>query len=157
MGALDRFKKAAQDSQVDVSIQRFPEGTRTAQAAASAVGCDISQIVKSLVFFGNDEPFLVLASGKNRVNEALVAELMNIEKLAMASPDQAREATGFAIGGTPPFGHVKTIHTIMDSELLNYEIVWAAAGTPDTCFPIKPGKLKEVTSALVAPIVQNAL
>ena len=157
MDALDRFKKAAQDSQVDVSIQRFPEGTRTAQAAASAVGCDISQIVKSLVFFGNDEPFLVLASGKNRVNEALVAELMNIEKLAMASPDQAREATGFAIGGTPPFGHVKTIHTIMDSELLNYEIVWTAAGTPDTCFPIKPGKLKEVTSALVAPIVQNAL
>ncbi|MCH1512742.1 MAG: YbaK/EbsC family protein [Acidimicrobiales bacterium] len=157
MDALDRFKKAAQDSQVDVSIQRFPEGTRTAQAAASAVGCDISQIVKSLVFFGNDEPFLVLASGKNRVNEALVAELMNIEKLAMASPDQAREATGFAIGGTPPFGHVKTIQTIMDSELLNYEIVWAAAGTPDTCFPIKPGKLKEVTSALVAPIVQNTL
>jgi prolyl-tRNA editing enzyme YbaK/EbsC (Cys-tRNA(Pro) deacylase) len=155
MDAVDRFKEAAQSLSVDISVQRFPEGTRTAQDAAAAVGCDIAQIVKSLVLFGSDEPFLVLASGKNRVNERLVAELINIEKLAMASPEQAREATGFSIGGTPPFGHAKRIQTIMDSDLLDYEIVWAAAGTPDTCFPIKPAKLKEVTSAMVASIVED--
>ena len=153
MDAIERFTNAAQIVNVSVAVERFPEGTRTAKDAAAAVGCELAQIVKSLVFVGGGEPYLVLTSGKNRVDESLVAELLEVGSISIASPEQAREATGFAIGGTPPFGHFRPIPTTLDKDLLAYDVVWAAAGTPDTCFPINPRKLLEVTSAVVASVV----
>ena len=153
MDAVERFTNAAQLANISIEVGRFPEGTGTAKDAAAAVGCELAQIVKSLVFVSCGEPYLVLASGKNRVDESLVAEVLEIDSLSIASPEQVREATGFAIGGTPPFGHLRLIPTILDKDLLAYDTVWAAAGTPDSCFPINPGKLQEITAAVVTHVV----
>ena len=149
MEAMQRFTQAAEQAGFSVVAEQFPEGTRTAKDAAAAVGCELAQIVKSLVFVHEENPYLVLASGKNRVDESLVAEVMGIKSLSIASPEQVRKATGFAIGGTPPFGHPTAIPTILDKDLLVYETIWAAAGTPDTCFP---QDLKKITSAVVADV-----
>ena len=152
MDAIQRFTQAAEQSGFSVVAEQFPEGTRTAKDAAAAVGCELGQIVKSLVFVHKENPYLVLASGKNRVDESLVAKVMGIESLSIATPEQVRKATGFAIGGTPPFGHPTPIPTTLDKDLLEYETVWAAAGTPDTCFPISPQNLEKITSAVVADV-----
>ena len=152
MDAIQRFTQAAEQSGFSVVAEQFPEGTRTAKDAAAAVGCELGQIVKSLVFVHEENPYLVLASGKNRVDESLVAKVMGIESLSIATPEQVRKATGFAIGGTPPFGHPTPIPTTLDKDLLEYETVWAAAGTPDTCFPISPQNLEKITSAVVADL-----
>tara|TARA_B100000029_G_scaffold375593_1_gene370035 strand:- start:97 stop:564 length:468 start_codon:yes stop_codon:yes gene_type:complete len=152
MDAIQRFTQAAEQSGFSVVAEQFPEGTRTAKDAAAAVGCELGQIVKSLIFVHEENPYLVLASGKNRVDESLVAKVMGIESLSIATPEQVRKATGFAIGGTPPFGHPTPIPTTLDKDLLEYETVWAAAGTPDTCFPISPQNLEKITSAVVADV-----
>ena len=152
MEAMQRFTQAAEQAGFSVVAEQFPEGTRTAKDAAAAVGCELAQIVKSLVFVHGENPYLVLASGKNRVDESLVAEVMGIKSLSIASPEQVRKATGFAIGGTPPFGHPTSIPTTLDKDLLGYETIWAAAGTPDTCFPISPQDLEKITSAVVADV-----
>ena len=152
MEAMQRFTQAAEQAGFSVVAEQFPEGTRTAKDAAAAVGCELAQIVKSLVFIHGENPYLVLASGKNRVDESLVAEVMGIKSLSIASPEQVRKATGFSIGGTPPFGHPTAIPKILDKDLLVYESIWAAAGTPDTCFPISPQDLEKITSAVVADV-----
>ena len=152
MDAVQRFTQAADTAGFPVAAEQFPEGTRTAKDAAAAVGCELAQIVKSLVFVHGENPYLVLASGKNRVDESLVAEAVDVESLSIASPDQVRKVTGFAIGGTPPFGHLTLIPTILDKDLFTFETVWAAAGTPDTCFPISPQDLEKITSAIVADV-----
>ena len=152
MDAMQRFIQAAELAGFLVEAEKFPDGTRTAKDAAAAVGCELAQIVKSLVFVHGESPYLVLASGKNRVDESLVAKVMGVESLSIATPDQVREATGFAIGGTPPFGHLTTIPTTLDSDLFSYETVWAAAGTPDSCFPISPKDLEKISAAVVADV-----
>ncbi len=148
MDAVDRFKEAAAAVGLDAQVQRFPDGTRTAADAAAAVGCDVGQIVKSLVFSAGGEPVLILTSGSNRVDEARVSTHLGAA-LAKASADDVREATGFAIGGTPPLGHVRPLRTLMDEDLLSHPEVWAAAGTPDTCFPIAPDELATLAGAEV--------
>jgi prolyl-tRNA editing enzyme YbaK/EbsC (Cys-tRNA(Pro) deacylase) len=122
--------------------REFPAGTRTAADAASAVGCDVGAICKSLVFRVGDEPLLVIASGANRVDE---------ERFGAVKADAAfvREHTGFAIGGVPPYGHPRPLRTILDEDLLGYETVWAAAGTPTAVFPIAPDELARRTGATV--------
>jgi prolyl-tRNA editing enzyme YbaK/EbsC (Cys-tRNA(Pro) deacylase) len=150
-GALERFAEAARIAGLEVEVQRFPEGTKTAADAARAVGCDVAQIVKSLVFVdGEGEPILALTSGAHRVDTAALATVAGVGRVDRATPERAREATGFAVGGTPPFGHPSPIRTYLDPELLRHEVVWAAAGTPEAIFPIAPTRLKAVTHAVEA-------
>ena len=133
--------------------REFPEGTRTAQDAAAAIGCTVGQIVKSLVFSGADsgKPYLLLVSGANRVNEKGVAAHLG-ERLKRPDADAVRTLTGYAIGGIPPFGHATPLATYMDCDLLQYDVIWAAAGTPKTVFCTEPGKLREATQAIVIDV-----
>ncbi|HEY3238166.1 MAG TPA: YbaK/EbsC family protein, partial [Acidimicrobiia bacterium] len=108
-GAVERFRQAARARGLDLDIRTFPEGTQTAEAAASAVACDVAQIVKSLVFVADGQPILVLTSGANRADPERLAALAGASEVRRATPEEAREATGFGIGGTPPFGHPQAL------------------------------------------------
>ena len=123
-------------------VLELSDSTRTAAEAAQAVGCSIGQIVKSLIFKGKDSgrPILILVSGSNRVDTTLISQFLN-EPILRADPDFVREHTGFAIGGVPPVGFPKPITTLIDRDLLHYELVWAAAGTPHAVFSIHPEDL----------------
>lgn len=149
MPATERFLAAAAERGLAVELTRYPEGTRTAADAAAAIGCDVDQIVKSLIFMAGDAPVLALTSGAHRVDTKALGELVG-EKVRQADADQVRAATGFAIGGTPPFGHPAPVRTFVDPHLLTFPTVWAAGGTPDSVFPIAPATLVEVTAGEVA-------
>jgi prolyl-tRNA editing enzyme YbaK/EbsC (Cys-tRNA(Pro) deacylase) len=151
-GAIDRFLDAARVLGHEVEVRRFPEGTKTAEAAARAVGCEVGQIVKSLVFMAGDEPVLALTSGANRVDTGRLASLAGASDARRADPEEARAATGFAVGGTPPFGHPTRVRTFLDRDLLAYEDVWAAAGTPDAVFRTTPAELGRLAEAEVADL-----
>lgn len=138
---IDPIVNAAARAGVSLSIRTFPEGTRTAADAARAVSCEIGQIVKSLVFMADGEPILALTSGSNRADPSRLAALLGANKVRRASADEARAATGYAIGGTPPFGHPRRLRVLVDRDLLAWEVLWAAAGTPDSVFPIGPDQL----------------
>ena len=135
---------------ITAQVTEMPASTRTASDAAGAVGCEIGQIVKSLVFKsrGTGGPLLVLVSGADRVDEARLAEVAGGE-VERADASFVRSRTGFAIGGVPPLGHSEAIPTYLDEGLLAYEVVWAAAGTPNAVFPVKPAELVRATSATV--------
>ena len=150
--AIERFLDAARVLGHAVEVRRFPEGTRTAEDAARAVGCEVGQIVKSLVFMADDRPVLSLTSGANRVDTDRLARLAGAASARRATPEEARAATGFAVGGTPPFGHPEHVRTFLDRDLLRYEEVWAAAGAPDAVFRTTPGELCEVARAEVADV-----
>ena len=130
-------------------IRQFPEGTRTAEQAAAAVGCELGQIVKSLVFLCDGDAVLALTSGANRVDTKRLGEVLG-GKITRADADGVREATGYAIGGTPPFGHAHSLRTVADPALLAYDTVWAAAGTPDTVFELTPDELIRASAAAIA-------
>jgi prolyl-tRNA editing enzyme YbaK/EbsC (Cys-tRNA(Pro) deacylase) len=148
--ATQRFERAAREAGLEIEIREFPEGTRTAVDAARAVGCEVGQIVKSLVFVaGRDRPFLALTSGPNRADIDRLSGLMGGAPVRQASAEEARDATGFAIGGTPPFGHPRPLTVFLDRDLLGYELLWAAAGTPRSVFPITPEDL--VKTAIARP------
>jgi prolyl-tRNA editing enzyme YbaK/EbsC (Cys-tRNA(Pro) deacylase) len=125
--------------------KEFPEGTRTAQDAAAAIGCTVGQIVKSLVFVRGDGPVLVLCSGANTVD----AQRLGLHK---ADADLVRRATGFAIGGVPPYGHPAPLETVIDEDLMGYDEIWAAAGTPRSVFPLTPAELLERSGGSVAAV-----
>ena len=144
--ALTRFSQAAGRADIEVRPVRYPEGTRTAADAALAIGCDVGQIVKSLVCTGPDGPVLALTAGHNRVDLDRLGELIGGE-VRMATADEARSATGYSIGGTPPFGYPAAVPTLIDPDLLVHTTVYGAAGTPDSCFPITPAQLVAVTKA----------
>ena len=131
-----------------VTVRQFPEGTRTAQDAASAIGCEVGQIVKSLVFVAAGRPVVALVSGANRLDERRLGEAAG-EPVAKADAATARAATGYAIGGVPPFGHATAVAVYMDRDLLGYDVVWAAAGRPDSVFEIRPERLRELSNATV--------
>ncbi|MDX1657708.1 MAG: YbaK/EbsC family protein [Nitriliruptorales bacterium] len=150
--AVERFMEQAQRLGVDVRPTTFPEGTRTAEQAAAAIGCELGQIVKSLVFMADDEPVLVLTSGANRVDEGKLAHHLHAERVERADPDQVRDATGFAIGGTPPFGHPEQLPTLVDPDLLRFETVYAAAGSPTDVFPVSPSALRAAADADVVDV-----
>jgi prolyl-tRNA editing enzyme YbaK/EbsC (Cys-tRNA(Pro) deacylase) len=140
-GAVERFRQSASGLGVPVEVHRFPQGTKTAADAAAAIGCSIDQIVKSLVFVADGRAFLALTSGVNRADPDRLAAILGAGEVRRASADEAREATGFAIGGTPPFGHPQPLRVLIDRDLLAHEVLWAAAGTPDSVFPIVPDDL----------------
>ncbi|KID56037.1 membrane protein [Pseudoalteromonas luteoviolacea] len=135
------------------SVVELPGSTRTADESAITIGCELGQIVKSLIFKGKEsgKPVLVLVSGKNRVKEKRVAQCLG-EKLSKADADFTRTVTGFAIGGIPPLGHLEPLITFIDEDLLEYETVWAAAGTPHAVFSLPSYKLPELTSGQVITI-----
>ncbi|MCC5949580.1 MAG: YbaK/EbsC family protein [Nitriliruptoraceae bacterium] len=153
--AVERFTARAAALGIDVAPRRFPEGTRTARDAAAAIGCDVAQIVKSLVFVGDDGPILALTSGANRVDERKLAAALEVATVRKADADEVRGATGYAIGGTPPFGHTATLAVVCDQDLLGFEEIWAAAGTPSDVFPLTPATLLAASEAAVADIAQR--
>jgi prolyl-tRNA editing enzyme YbaK/EbsC (Cys-tRNA(Pro) deacylase) len=124
----------------------MPASTRTAQEAAQAIGCQVGQIAKSLLFKTKrtGKPVLVITSGSNRVNEKKLGELLQ-EPIEKASADFVREQTGFAIGGVPPVGHANALLTFLDQDLMHYDVIWAAAGTPNAVFKLTPAELEKVT------------
>jgi prolyl-tRNA editing enzyme YbaK/EbsC (Cys-tRNA(Pro) deacylase) len=138
---------------LDIAVREMPDSTRTAEKAAAAVGVTVGQIVKSLVFMGatSGKPYLLLVSGTNRVNEAGIAAHLG-EALRRPDADAVRTLTGYAIGGIPPFGHDTPLATYIDGDLLQYDIVWAAAGTPKAVFSAAPSKLKDATKAIVIDV-----
>lgn len=144
---VDRFEREARERGLSLEIREFPQGTKTAEAAARAVGCEVGQIVKSLVFVADGEPFIALTSGANRADTHRLAQVLGVAGVRRADPDEARQATGFAIGGTPPFGYPRPVRVLMDRDLLAYEVIWAAAGTPQAVFPIGPDDLIRASGA----------
>jgi prolyl-tRNA editing enzyme YbaK/EbsC (Cys-tRNA(Pro) deacylase) len=143
---------AARDLGLDVEVREFPEGTRTAEDAARAIGVTVGQIVKSLIFRVDGEVVVALVSGPNRLDPTRLAATAGAPGAPVERVDAAgvREATGFPIGGVPPFGHPRPIATYVDEELLAFDVVWAAAGTPRHVFPLSPADLVRVTGGVVS-------
>ena len=130
----------------DLTVIENTESTRTAQEAADRVGVTLGQIVKSLIFKGktSSKPILVLTSGSNRVDEKRIKAYTR-EKIGRAEPDFVREVTGYAIGGVPPIAHLQGMETYLDEDLMQYDVIWAAAGTPNAIFELTPDDLKKMT------------
>jgi len=151
--AAQRFEAAARALGLDIRVHTMGQSTRTAEEAAAACNCAVGQIVKSLVFRGKEtgKPYLLLVSGANRVNEKAVGRIIG-EPLQRPDAHYVRDLTGFAIGGIPPLGHASRIATYMDRDLLDYETVWAAAGTPECVFPVSPAALREKADAEVIKV-----
>jgi prolyl-tRNA editing enzyme YbaK/EbsC (Cys-tRNA(Pro) deacylase) len=145
-----RVATAASELGLPIEIQAFPDGTRTAEDAAQAVGCHVGQIVKSLVFVAGDQPVLALVAGDNRLDEARLAAVAGVDAVRRADADEVRAATSYAVGGVPPFGHPTPLATWVDVDLLDHEVVWAAAGTPRHVFAVEPHQLAEAAGATPA-------
>jgi prolyl-tRNA editing enzyme YbaK/EbsC (Cys-tRNA(Pro) deacylase) len=159
--AIQRVLDAAARKGVTLEVTTFSESTHTAAEAAAAVGADLGQIVKSLVFVipsdDGPEPLLCLVSGPNRVDLARLAAVTGESELRRASAREAHDLTGFTIGGIPPIGHLRPTRVIMDPDLGRYPVVWAAAGLPTAVFPVPPGTLRVLANATVAPIAETRL
>lgn len=145
-------RAAAEALGLDIAVVTYPEGTRTAQDAANAIGCSVAQIVKSLIFDVAGQLTLALVSGANQLDEKKLATASGAPKTGRANADQVREATGFPIGGVPPFGHRQPLPVFVDPDLLGHEVVWAAAGTPHTVFSVAPGALVGAIGATVVEL-----
>jgi len=151
---VSRVVAAASEAGLQIDVERFPEGTRTAADAARAVGCDVAQIVKSLVFMADAAPILALASGANRVDAQRLGVALSAMDVRRADGDEARAATGFAIGGIPPFGHDRPLTVLIDRDLLSHDRLWAAAGLPDAVFPITPDDLVQASGGRVVDLAE---
>ncbi|MCU0488227.1 MAG: YbaK/EbsC family protein [Anaerolineales bacterium] len=151
--SAQKVQQALQALGLTLQVVELPDSTRTAVEAAQAVGCQVGQIVKSLVFKTkrSQRPLLVIASGSNRVDEKLIEARLG-EPLGKADAEFVRQQTGFAIGGVPPLGHASPLLTFIDQDLLQYERVWAAAGTPHAVFELNPGDLPRLTGGEILPI-----
>lgn len=136
-----RFAEALADLGLEPAVRTFPDGTRTAADAAAAIGCELSQIVKSLIFAADGVPVLVLMDGASRVDVEAVRRELGADAVTRADAALVRETTGYAIGGVPPFGHRTRTRVLADRGLLAHDVVWAAAGTPHTVFPMDPSDL----------------
>jgi prolyl-tRNA editing enzyme YbaK/EbsC (Cys-tRNA(Pro) deacylase) len=147
-----RVAAAARTAGLQISVERYPAGTRTATDAANAVGCDVAQIVKSLVFMADGVAVVALVSGANRVDPPRLASALNATEVRRAVGDEARIATGFAIGGVPPFGHTRRVTVLVDRDLMRHDRLWAAAGLPDAVFPITPGDLLRVSGGSIVDL-----
>ena len=135
----------------EFEVKRFPEGTRTAEDAARAIGCDLGQIVKSLVFMAAGRPVVALVSGANRLDTARLGSLAG-QPVVKADAEATRSATGYAIGGVPPFGHAQPLAVYVDRDLLGFPVVWAAAGRPDSVFAVTPERLLEISGGAAADL-----
>lgn len=150
-----RVVASAAEAGLQIEVERFPEGTRTAVEAARAVGCDVAQIVKSLVFMADGAPVLVLASGVNRVDMGRLGDALGATSVRRADGDEARAASGFAIGGVPPFGHARPLAVLIDEDLMAHSRLWAAAGLPDAVFSVTPDDLALASGGRVVSLAEQ--
>ncbi len=148
-----KFQNLLNELGYTYTVIEHAESTRTAQEAADRAGCELGQIVKSLIFKGKDsgKPILILASGPNRVNEKQIGEYVG-EAIGKADADFVRTTTGFAIGGVPPVGHTEAMDTYLDEDFLKYATIWAAAGTPNAIFELKTEDLQKMTNGKVVKV-----
>jgi prolyl-tRNA editing enzyme YbaK/EbsC (Cys-tRNA(Pro) deacylase) len=145
-----RLAECARDLGLEVSVQRLQSSTGTVKDAAVAVGCDESEIAKAIVFVADGDPVLCIASGRHRIDTDRLADVLDVAEVRQAAADEVRAATGFPIGGVPPFGH--DLPVVFDESLLEHARVWAAAGDPHSLFCVDPHKLAECVKARVAPV-----
>jgi len=151
----ESFAERARELGVEVEVQEFPEGTKTAADAAAAIGCEVAQIASSIAMVA-DELVVVVTSGANRVDEAKLAELRDVPSsdVRMGEADEIKEALGWAIGGVPPFCHDTAVPVYVDETLLGFETVWAAAGTPQAVFPVDPERIVDLADATPADVAE---
>jgi Cys-tRNA(Pro) deacylase len=149
---VSRVVSAAKERGLDIVTKRFPEGTKTAADAAAAIGVTVGQIVKSLVFGVDGEIVMALVSGSNQLDEKKLALAAGGAKCARVDADAVREATGFPIGGVPPFGHSTQLRVFVDPDLLQYDEVWAAAGTWNDNFGAAPADIVRVSGGVVTDL-----
>ena len=151
--SAQKVQNALSQFGLELQVVELAASTRTAQDAAAAVGCTVGQIVKSLVFRGRTShtPILVVASGSNRVNEKTIKNLVG-EAIEKPDADYVRQRTGFVIGGVPPVGHSEPLRTFIDEDLLLYDEIWAAAGTPNAVFRLTPATLQTITNGAVISV-----
>lgn len=152
----EEFAAQARDRHgFDPEVEEFPEGTKTAADAAAAVGCDVAQIASSIVVETDDGLAVIVTSGANRVDLDRAASELAVASASMADPAEVRETVGWAIGGVPPFCHDANPPVLLDETLLEFETVWAAAGTPEAVFPVDPDRLRELSNARPAAIAED--
>lgn len=151
MSGVDRFRAAVAPLGLAPQVREFDESTHTAAEAAAAIGCDVAAIVKSLVFTADGAPLLALVSGPNRVDTAALGERLGAS-IGKADAALVKSATGYSIGGVPPLGFPAPIRTVMDETLLRLDVVWAAAGTATSVFPIAPSELARLANAEVGSV-----
>jgi len=151
--SAQRVQKALSAHGLDYCVVEMTATTRTAKDAATAIGCSVNQIAKSLVFRTQHSarPILVIASGVNRVNEQQIGKILT-EPIEKPDADYVLQSTGFAIGGVPPLGHSTAIETLIDADLMKLEVIWAAAGTPNAVFRLSPQDLQKLTNGRVVQI-----
>ncbi|MEY3266207.1 MAG: hypothetical protein RJA15_653 [Actinomycetota bacterium] len=147
-----RVTEAANAAGLTIEVRQFPEGTKTAQDAADAIGVTVGQIVKSLVFGVDDEIVMALVSGSNQLDEKKLAAAAGGAKCKRVDADAVRAATGYAIGGVPPFGHSTQLRVFVDPDLLQYDEVWAAAGTWNDNFGANPNDIVRVAGGVVTDL-----
>ncbi len=150
--SAERCRRAAESHGLTVDMREFPEGTRTAADAAAAVGCEVDQIVKSMIFDADGEIVLALTSGAHQVDPAKLADAAQVGSCGRANPEQVRTVTGYAIGGVSPFGHLQPIRTWLDPHLLTFDEVWVAGGTPRHVFAVSSEQLASTTGAIIADV-----
>ncbi len=148
---VERVQASLRERGIEAQPVEFAESTRTSAEAATAIGTTVAQIAKSLVFLANGAPVLVIASGVNRVDTKKLAALLQA-KITRADADAVRQATGFPIGGVPPTGHATSLRTVIDDDLMTFDVIWAAAGTPNAVFETTPADLLAMTEGQVADI-----
>jgi prolyl-tRNA editing enzyme YbaK/EbsC (Cys-tRNA(Pro) deacylase) len=149
----DRLAECARDLGIKFRVQRLESSTRTVKDAAMAVGCDESEIAKSIVFVADGDPVVCVASGRHRIDTGKLADVLDVAEVRQAGADEVRAATGFAVGGVPPFGH--DLPVLFDEELLRHERVFAAAGDPNSLFAVDPRELADCIRARVVELGAN--
>jgi len=152
--STQKVANAAQALGLTIEIVAFEQTTRTAQEAAEAIGCDVAQIVKSLCFMVAGTAVMALVSGANQLDEKKLARLCGVgrKKVKRAKADFVKEQTGFSIGGVPPFGHAQPLPIYIDKDLMQFKVIWAAAGTPFAVFAISPADIQSVSKGTIADL-----
>jgi prolyl-tRNA editing enzyme YbaK/EbsC (Cys-tRNA(Pro) deacylase) len=152
----EQFCETARDRyDFDPEVREFPEGTKTAADAAAAIGCDVAQIASSIAVATDDGLAVVVTSGANRVDTDTVAALLDVDRAAMADAGDVKAVLGWSIGGVPPFCHATDVPVLLDETLLEFEEVWAAAGTPEAVFPLAPDELRELSGGRPADVKED--
>ena len=154
---VQRVLDAGRALGLTLTVVQFPDGTRTAVDAAAAVGCDVGQIVKSLAFAVDGEVVMAYVSGRNQLDESKLAAAAGGSTCERVDARRVRDVTGYAIGGVPPFGHANNLRLFLDRDLLGYDLLWAAAGTPRDVFSISPGELAAATGAVICDLSRDVV
>jgi prolyl-tRNA editing enzyme YbaK/EbsC (Cys-tRNA(Pro) deacylase) len=146
----DRVADCARELGLRVQVQRLAASARTVKDAALAVGCEEAEIAKSIVFVADGDPIVCVASGRHRIDTERLADVLDVAEVRQAAPDEVRAATGYAVGGVPPFGH--DVPILFDEALLRHERIWAAAGDPHSVFEVDPHELARCVGARVVAV-----